>query len=131
MKKIQNTVYVIKKHGRSTKVGEYKSKQSDIKIYPRVIFLVETTEVGHFSSRENKYYMFTCIQCKEEYKHWLQIKTFYCLAYKRNCKIKSVIFRIKICRRSVGSLNVNHTKQNLHSVFYQSYRKLHRRSIYQ
>lgn len=45
MKKIQNTVYVIKKHDMSKKVGEYKSKQSDIKIYPRVMFLVETTEM--------------------------------------------------------------------------------------
>lgn len=119
MKKIQNTVYVIKKHDMSKKVGEYKFKQSDMKIYLRVMFLLETTEVCHFSSRKNKYYMFTCIQFKEEYKHWLH----FCLAYKRNCKIKSVIYRIQICTRYAGSLNVNHTKQNLHSVIYQSNRK--------
>lgn len=45
MKKIQNAVYVIKKkHDMSKKGGEHKSKQSDIKIYPLVMFLVETTE---------------------------------------------------------------------------------------
>lgn len=39
-----------------------------------------------------------CIQLKEEYKHWLQMKTLiFSSAYKRKCKIKSVVLGIKIC----------------------------------